>query len=131
MWRKDLMRSWFEIKVQALVGPDEGGDKEVVILGRLVRWVEDRIGYEADPNHMEKGFEYLGMNGGTGVEPPWGTDCKEEERDQEEFEKEKAKVYGGLAVSLKFLKLDCPDLQFPTKPRSRGIAKPVMGSWRR
>ena len=48
-WIRDLLKSWFEIKVNAILGPDVGDDKEVVILGRVVRWLEDRIEYEADP----------------------------------------------------------------------------------
>ena len=51
VWIADLMRSWFEIKVRALLGPVEGHDKHVVILGRHVRWTADAIEYEADPKH--------------------------------------------------------------------------------
>ena len=37
LWITELMKSWFEIKVTALLGPDDGDDKHVVILGRHVR----------------------------------------------------------------------------------------------
>ena len=37
LWISEKMKSWFEIKVRALLGPDEGDDKHVVILGRHVR----------------------------------------------------------------------------------------------
>ena len=40
MWIKELMESWFEIKVRAVLGPDATDDKEVVILGRIVRWTD-------------------------------------------------------------------------------------------
>ena len=33
------MKSWFEIKVRAMLGPEEKDDKEVVLLGRVVRWL--------------------------------------------------------------------------------------------
>eukprot|EP00973_Karenia_brevis_P039316 5428927-Karenia_brevis.AAC.1 len=42
-WIRGLMESWFEIKVRAILGPEETDDKEVVILGRLVTWRENRI----------------------------------------------------------------------------------------
>eukprot|EP00973_Karenia_brevis_P026388 3640341-Karenia_brevis.AAC.1 len=35
------MESWFEIKVRAILGPEEQDDKEVVILGRIVRWLKE------------------------------------------------------------------------------------------
>eukprot|EP00973_Karenia_brevis_P054552 7580723-Karenia_brevis.AAC.1 len=52
-WIKGLMKSWFEIKVRATLGPEEGDDKEVTILGRLVKWTNDGIEYEADPKHRK------------------------------------------------------------------------------
>eukprot|EP00973_Karenia_brevis_P084068 11664326-Karenia_brevis.AAC.1 len=59
------MRSWFEIKVRAILGPEEHDDKEVVILGRLVTWKEDFIEYEADPKHRRKILQYFGFEGNT------------------------------------------------------------------
>ena len=40
-WIRDLMKSWLEIKVRAVLGPDSKDDKEVVILGRRVRERQD------------------------------------------------------------------------------------------
>ena len=37
-WIIGEMEKWFEIKVRAILGPEEGDDKEVIILGRTVRW---------------------------------------------------------------------------------------------
>ena len=45
------MQIWFEIKVRALMGEDANDDKEVVILGRIVKWTADGIEYQADPKH--------------------------------------------------------------------------------
>eukprot|EP00973_Karenia_brevis_P066042 9179253-Karenia_brevis.AAC.1 len=56
------MKEWFEIKVRAVLGPDPGDDKEVTILGRGVRWVEEGIEYEADPKHRKTIMEYFGFN---------------------------------------------------------------------
>ena len=38
MWIQGLMGSWFDIKVRAVLGWEAKDDKEVVILGRVVRW---------------------------------------------------------------------------------------------
>ena len=59
LWRKDLMTSWLEIKVRALMGPDPSDDKEVTILGRSVRWTADGIEYEADPKHRRMLMEHF------------------------------------------------------------------------
>eukprot|EP00973_Karenia_brevis_P029714 4099760-Karenia_brevis.AAC.1 len=56
------MESWFEIKVRAVFGPEEKDDKEVTILGRLVRWTLEGIEYEADPEHRTIILEYFGFN---------------------------------------------------------------------
>ena len=37
-WVIDLMKSWFEIKVRGILGADLKDDKEVVVLGRTVKW---------------------------------------------------------------------------------------------
>ena len=47
------MRGWFEVKVRATLGPDDGDDKEVTILGRTVCWKPWGIEYEADQRHAE------------------------------------------------------------------------------
>ena len=38
------MKSWFEIKMRALLGSEDGDDKHVVTHGRHVRWTADGIG---------------------------------------------------------------------------------------
>ena len=43
VWIRDLMKSWFEIKLRAMLGPEEKDDKEVVLLGRT--WVLVTLGY--------------------------------------------------------------------------------------
>ena len=37
-WILEEMKGWFEIKLRGILGPDEGDDKEVTILGRIVKW---------------------------------------------------------------------------------------------
>eukprot|EP00973_Karenia_brevis_P066366 9224003-Karenia_brevis.AAC.1 len=56
------MESWFEIKVRAVLGPEETDDKEVTMLGRLVRWTLEGIEYEADPRRRRIIVEYFGFN---------------------------------------------------------------------
>ena len=62
LWITEKMKSWFEIKVRALLGPKETDDKHVVILGRHVRWTADGIEYEADPKHRKLIMEHFGFD---------------------------------------------------------------------
>ena len=62
------MKEWFEVKVRAVLGPDEGDDKEVSIWGRMVRWTEEGLEYEADPRHRKLVLEHFGFEeGGKGL----------------------------------------------------------------
>ena len=127
------MMSWFEIKVRALLGPEEGDDKSIVLLGRQVRWTAESIEYEADPKHRKLIMEHFGFDEETNhfvfcCEEDWR---KEEEWEEEELPAEEATVFRGIAARANFLRLDCPDLQFPVKQMSREMAKPKAGSWKR
>ena len=130
-WIRDLMKSWFEFKVRATLGPDKKDDKEVVIFGLKVRWKEERIEYEADTKHREKILKHFGMEE---VTRPLSTNRdkggKEQEGEEEELSKEEAIIFRGLAARLDFPSLDCPDLQLLGKPASREMSKPRSGSRR-
>ena len=60
-WIEAMLPEWFEAKVRARLGPDDSDDKEVVILGRLVKWESWGILYEADPRHRDLVLQELGL----------------------------------------------------------------------
>ena len=62
LWIAEKMKSWFEIKVRALLGPEEGDDKSIVLLARHVRWTAEGIEYEADPKHRKLIMEHFGFD---------------------------------------------------------------------
>ena len=41
LWIKQLLPTWFEIKVRGMLDHDEKDDKEFFILGRTLRWTQD------------------------------------------------------------------------------------------
>ena len=132
MWVKDLMSGWFEIKLRGVLGPDPEDDKEIVILGRTVKWTSGGIEYEADPRHRIKLLEYFGFEENSRVLSCNGQrEDRVEEWEEEDLSKEEGTEYRGLAARLNFLSLDCPDLQFAIKPCSRDMASPKRGSWSR
>ena len=129
-WIRDLMKSWFEIKVRAVLGPEPHDDKEVTILGRIVKWTERGLEYEADPRHRKAILEYFGFAESAKPGANNGVKDKVEDWESEPLDKQEAKEYRGLAARLNFLSLDCPDLQFSSKPSSREMANPTRGSWK-
>ena len=61
-WITEQVSSWFEPKVRATLGREVWDDKDVVILGRHVRWIGNGIEYEADPNHRKLIMEHFGFD---------------------------------------------------------------------
>ena len=51
VWIKELMPTWFDVKIRCILGRDEGDQKEMIILGRTLRCTEARLEHEADPRH--------------------------------------------------------------------------------
>ena len=37
-WIEKSMKEWFEVKIRARLGEDDKDDKEVTLLGRIIRW---------------------------------------------------------------------------------------------
>ena len=58
-------------------------------------------------------------------------DRKEEEGDEEDMEREEAKIFRGLVARMNYLAQDSPDLQYPAMEVSREMARPKKGAWRR
>ena len=131
-WIAAKMKGWFTLKVRAVLGPEESDDKEVVILGRKVRWKPGGIRFEADPKHRKMLMEAFGLNeGSSGGACNGGREVNEEVGDDEEMSSAEATEFRGLVARLNFLAQDSPDLQYPAKEVSKDMAKPMWGSWKK
>ena len=131
-WLAKLMGTWFEIKVRGVLGPEVGDDKEIVILGRTVRWTEEGVEFEADRRHRKVLMEHFGFEeGAKGAGVNGDKERKEEEDDEDEMDKEEAKKFRGMVARINYVAQDSPDLQYPAKELSREMAKPKKGAWRR
>ena len=130
-WIRELMRSWFDIKVRAIMGEDAEDDKEVTILGRVVRWTDRGIEFEADPKHRLLIMDAFGFKEGSrGLVNNGEKDVKEEVGDCEEMEEKEGTEFRGIAARMNFLGQDCPDLQFPVKECSKQMARPTKRAWK-
>ena len=128
------MAKWFEIKVRAILGDDDKDDKEITLLGRIIRWKDWGIEYQADPKHRELVLHKLGFNEKTKVLTVNGEKNKVEkdieEDDDLEVYGEEATSFRAIAARLNFLAMDSPDIMYPTKEICQEMAKPKRGSWR-
>ena len=57
---KDLMQKAYECKVEA-IGPNEGDQKGLRVLGRMINYTEHGLRYEPDPRHAEAVIKDLGL----------------------------------------------------------------------
>jgi hypothetical protein len=133
-WITTLMKTWFEIKVRATLGPEDQDDKEVVILGRTLRWKNWGIEWEADQKHRAAIMDHFGFR--EGHTDGLNVNGEKKRNEDDEFEDEEvdnydATTFRGLVARINFLSQDCPELQYPAKELSREMCKPKCGSWKR
>ena len=129
-WIAEKMKEWFEVKMRGILGPEDGDDKEVTILGRVVEWKEWGIKYQADPRHRKLIMEYFGFDETTRALQNNGGK-EDEDGDDEELQGEEAKSYRGVAARLNYMAQDSPGIMFSTKEVCRGMARPTRGDFRR
>jgi hypothetical protein len=129
-WILSEMRGWFEVKLRGVLGPEPEDDKEVTILGRIVRHRPWGYEYEADPKHRKIILEHFGFDDSTRALKSNGG--KEQENgDEEALEGADARSYRSIAARFNFLAQDSPDLMFATKEACRGMANPTVGDLRK
>ena len=126
---KELMKSWYSLKVRGVLGPEVGDDKKITILGRELVWGEYGLEYEADRKHAKMTCEAMGLE-----EWSKGLSCPYEKSEQvgeegEEMSKEDATEYRALAARANFLALDRLDIQFAVKELCRSMSAPKQESW--
>ena len=121
------------MKICGRIGEDAGGQKEMEILGRTIRWTKDGLEMEADRKHRKSVLDYFGFNEGTRMLTANGEKEKMDDglSNEVELERSEAKEFRGMAALLNYYAQDCPDVQFPAKEISRDMAKPTVGSWRK
>ena len=130
---KGLMAGWYDIKDRGIMGSARNEIKEVTILGRQLRWVEDGIEYEADESHKRKILKMEGLNekSKSVSSPAVKGDSGEEVWGGELLEGQAAKRFRSAAASLNYLGQDRCDIQFAVKEVCQAMAKPnVAGAVR-
>ena len=101
----------------------------MVILGRVVRWTEEGLEYEADQRHAEIIVEATGMANCNSVVTPGEEDMADLEH-QAAVELTAAEASTrALAARANYLAADRADIQFAVKELSKAMANPKMSDW--
>ena len=68
------------------MGPDPHDDKEVVNLGRVIRWTTEGVEFEADPRHRRVLLEHFGFDDSSSAAANNGDKSRREDDGEEEEE---------------------------------------------
>ena len=107
--------------------------KEVKILGRTLRWIEDGIEYEADEKHREELMKRTGLKEESkAVVGPAIKDARNDEGEEDvELRGQEKSEFRGCCALLNYLGLDRSDIQYATNQLCREMAKPTKKSMAR
>ena len=123
------MSEWYDLKIRAIVGDDDGDDKEVTILNRTLRHTGSGFEYFADERHEAEIRAEFGIGAGSkGLESPVEKEELKEgfnaDVDDLSLSEEQGRRYRAVAARSNYLSMDRMDLQFAAKEACRQMAKP-------
>ena len=122
-WMAEEMRSYFELKVKARLGPKPTDDKSVRILNRIVTWDDQGIMYEGDQRHAEIIVKQLGLEGANSNGTTGGKTSKCLKI--KNLCSKDATMYRALTARASYLSQDRSDIKFAVKELASGMAKPT------
>ena len=141
------LKETYKLKVEKL-GNGDGEVKEVKILNKIVRLVDEGLEMEADPRHAELVVRALKLEDAKAAATPGvkqshqrsknseskekGTqaeDAKGEIEDDEVMSPKEATEYRAVVARLNYLAPDRPDMQYSIKEAARAMANPRKKHW--
>ena len=133
-WFRRCINEKFEVKFRGRLGPEDTDDKCIRILNRVVTWTDNGIEYEADQRHSDIIISKLGYGKETnGVVTPGEKSDNQDirrEGDEDEMNKEDAKMYRALVARANYLAQDRTDIAFAVKELCRNMSSPRQGDWK-
>ena len=126
------MKAKYELKVRGVLGGAWGDQREVTIPNRKLRWEDDEITYEADPEHVRKLVEGIGLLADSnGLEKPAVKQAVEDVGDphwNEELDPDDARLFRALSARANYLSQDRADVQYAAKDPCRHMAAPTLAT---
>ena len=129
-WVETILAAKYITKVRGILGPQPGDQKSIDILGRVIEWRPNELWWEADPRHVEKIIDEMGLKDGNGTAAP-GLKDQEQEGDETQLAGDDLRRYRSVVARANFISQDRPDIRYTVKELCRSMSKPTMGSFRR
>ena len=129
---RGLFKKWYDVKDRGIMGSGTRDIKEVVILGRTLKFTEMGLEYTADGKHRDAILEELGLESESkslGC-PALGADKMDEPGDENELLKEDVTSFRSVAARSNYLGMDRPDIQYGVKELCATMSRPTQRSWR-
>jgi hypothetical protein len=125
-WLEASMEERYAITKRGRLGPAPEDQKELTLLNRVVRWV-DNIGIEieADPRQAERLVAQLGLEGANPVATPGVKPTVQELESDEGIHDARGKVYQGGTARANYIGPDRPETQFAVKECCRQMSAPT------
>ena len=126
---RQQMENWYEIKFRGIMGSSSDDLKEVTILGRRLRWLNDQLEYEADEGHRTELLRATGLteNSNSRVAPA----MKSQDDEKEEALLDDCTRYRAAAARLNYYGQDRIDIQFAAKEVCKEMSTPTEGGLRK
>ena len=129
-WLEAEVGREYEITVGPRLGPGPHDAKEARALNRVVRWLDDRIEYEADPRQAERLMAECGLDGCKSMTTPGVQPTFRELEEDKELQQKLHTAFRGASARGNYLSADRVDCQFACKEICRWMAKPTEHSWK-
>jgi hypothetical protein len=121
-----VFREKYPVKMRALLGPEPNDHKEAEILNRKVYWTKDGIEFEADPNHVERILEEMGMQDCNASVAPG---VQRDDDSEGELNRDEAWMFRSVVARANYLAQDRPDIRYTVKELCRRMSKPNRSDW--
>ena len=130
-WFRQEISKRYEVKFRGRIGPEEGDDKAIRILNRIVTWDRNGIRYEADQRNAEIIVQQCNLTGNAKSVVTPGTKPSDDDYeidDDDELNKEGTSMYRALVARANYISQDRTDIMYATKELSRGMSRPTVGN---
>ena len=126
-WFEATLKKSCELTVGGRLGPGPTDDKEATVLGRVIRWTDIGIEYEAESRQVEKLISELQLEGEAvkGVVTPGVKVLSHQVQSETAFPESEHTRLRGLAARANLLAADRPDIVYSAKGIGRFMAKPT------
>ena len=135
-WIESRLNEGLILQRRAIPGPDDGDDKTVTILNRLVTWVclsgsRSQIEIEADPRHRQILLAQINLDGANvkSVTTPAVKIQKWTPQMLTKIDRERKSTFRSATMRASYMSINRVDVQQAVKEVARFMAEPNEGTW--